>query len=379
MPREKKKPNRLVFEATGTQNSTAADAAPTPEGSDDDDYFLQADAQSSTKKRMSVPNDDDDDIIQEDIPPSVWSVRNVVNDPLVYAKSLSTPESDVVCIGTVGICPFEIFDDWHPQRIVLSKRGIFGFLKEVEGSDRYEIFGVLYTSKIAKEIESYWQLLFFDIRQDFSSECYQLYVYLKHASYYSFSCLVWALGIDEIINLSSKGSSEDFESIFANNNDTSMHTKKKKTEIDIECFSLQNLMSSLCEGSVSATDIYTSFDLMAASQEIKSAGITTELRNYQIRGILWMLARETETSLSADGQVSDIDNISTSSTVSLPAVTSMQHLLTALRSVTCDGWINLSQSYSSKAVTIWYNILTGMLSTDFPVPLPLITGGILGT
>jgi hypothetical protein len=395
MPREKTKPVRSIF---SNEKDVISDdlAEESIDMGDDEDLVFETDI--SLRKRTLTPESvPDNDRIQDEPPSSMWSERHVVHSPLVYTKAFSLmddnfaddvvidSDSDCICTGPVGFCPIQVFEKFHPQCIALSKSGHFGFLRTLDDSGSYELYGVVYTTKIAKEIESHGQLLSFKIRLDTSTSSYRLYVFLKVPFNYTFDCFAWAFGCDEIVNFSPKSiggyPGDEFESIYNEEKLVDIeYIKSKKTRVSIEAnsFLLQNLMDFLCDRSLRAVEKYSAFDLLAAAGELKNAGITTELRSYQLRGVLWILEREMNISLPIDGQsFTDESSCTSASSKSNISENKMSHILSALKSVSCDGWVKLKSS-SLKNDNFWFNILSGLISISLPPPTSLITGGILG-
>lgn len=393
MPREKTKPVRRIF--SHEQDAISANLAGEDIGIGDDEAVVFETDASSRKRTLTPESVSDDDGMQDEPPTSVWGERPVMQAPLVYTKTFSVMDdntsddalidgvSSYICAGHVGFCPIDVFEKLHPQCIALSKLGNFGFLRTLDDSGSYELYGVVYKTKIAKEIEAHGQLLSFKIRRDTSTSSYHLYVFLKVPNYYTFECFAWAFGCDEIISFLQKSTGGDeFESIYNEDKFVDIeYIRAKKTKVNMEknSFLLQNLMDFLCDRSVRATDKYSALNLLATAGELKSAGITTELRSYQLRGVLWILEREMNVSLPVDIlSFTGVSSCTTASSNSNLPEYKMSHILSALKNVSCDGWVRLKSS-SPKNYDFWFNILSGLVSISLPSPMPLITGGILGT
>jgi hypothetical protein len=101
----------------------------------------------------------------------------------------------------------------------------------------------------------------------------------------------WAYGTEKCLNLKLPNNT-CLNSIY--NTDTLYETTPKYDLANIfdVNYSLERLLDALSENSISNTSIYSDEYLDQISAQLLDHGISTSLRNYQLRGIIWLILRE---------------------------------------------------------------------------------------
>ena len=151
------------------------------------------------------------------------------------------------------------------------------------------------------------------------------------------------------------------------------------------CFTLETLLDDLSQNSLDITAGTTRAQLDIFDKQLKNNGIVTKLRDYQLRGVLWMLSRERDDDCLKLKSRNEEDN-------NHSGVVDADHravmLLTAMLSSRADGWTCIHLPSDSRIddnvekcqqnlKCVYYNIYSGELMITEPGDMLLTTGGVL--
>ena len=139
------------------------------------------------------------------------------------------------------------------------------------------------------------------------------------------------------------------------------------------CFTLETLLDDLAANSIDHTANYTRAELDMCDRQLKNNGIITKLRDYQLRGVIWMLSREQEDDCLSMKPITAIcDDVGGDDRTLV--------LLHAMLASRPDGWTCIPlphHNIEQQEAHVFYNIYSGELSIDPPDEMILTTGGIL--
>ena len=396
MPRTKsKRPNRLQFEPEIIE-------------------LLSDDSIESTPKRHRVTNEnflsveqDTEEIILE---PNKWICRkisdkldlksknNIFIFPIHSIQDIkeNTTFQNFLFLAEISKLGDLIVKDY--DSIIISSKGDFGLCNRDALMNDRAYFGVVYSMQFIKILFSCKKDFLFSLHHNDQDQEVSLLLYIHIFNSYPLEIMGWAYGTEKCLNLKLPNNT-CLNSIYNTDRLCETNTQYDLAKIFDVNYSLERLLDSLSENSISNTSIYNDEYLDQISGKLLGHGISTSLRNYQLRGIIWLILREnkdffqsnTEQDKSDDGLYQHENDDEDDEDIDHPPLVKF---LLALKNSTVDGWatFQISQIFSScfsqlepiksteplNSYDVWYNIFSGRFSLNKPLSIELVTGGILG-